>query len=62
VLSRKSWQRARLFSLLAQSDQSERAFAITGSTGVFAGVSGGGPFIDYFAGDVRVVNLKGTIS
>jgi hypothetical protein len=29
---------------------------------VFAGVSGGGPFIDYFAGDVRVVNVKGTIS
>ncbi len=37
-------------------------FSITGGSGVFAGASGGGTFIDYFAGDVQVVTLNGTIS
>jgi hypothetical protein len=37
-------------------------FTIPGGTGVFAGASGSGTFIDYFAGDVQVANLSGTIS
>lgn len=37
-------------------------FAITGGTGVFAGASGGGTFLDYFAGDIQMVEVNGTIS
>jgi hypothetical protein len=37
-------------------------FTITDGTGVFAGASGTGTFIDYFAGDVEVVELSGTIT
>jgi hypothetical protein len=37
-------------------------FTITGGTGVFAGASGSGTFIDYFAGDVEVAVLSGTIT
>jgi hypothetical protein len=37
-------------------------YTITSGTGVFAGGSGGGTLIDYFAGDVQVVELVGTIA
>ena len=30
--------------------------------GVFAGASGEGSFLDYFAGDVQVVQLNGTLA
>jgi hypothetical protein len=38
------------------------AFTITGGTGVFAGASGSGTVIDYFAGDVEVTVFTGTIT
>jgi len=37
-------------------------FTITGGTGVFASASGSGALLDYFAGDVEVTVLKGTIT
>ena len=37
-------------------------FTIAGGTGVFAGASGEGSFLDYFAGDVQVVQLNGTLA
>ena len=37
-------------------------FTITGGSGVFAGASGSGTVIDYFAGDVEVAELTGTIT
>jgi hypothetical protein len=37
-------------------------FTITGGTGVFADASGGGTALDYFAGDVEVAELSGTIT
>jgi hypothetical protein len=38
------------------------AFTITGGTGVFAGASGSGTVVDYFAGDVEVTVFMGTLT
>jgi hypothetical protein len=37
-------------------------FTITGGTGVFEGASGSGTFLSYFAGDVQIIELSGTIT